>query len=128
LRSANLASAGTAIAPQSPTSPSYWPGAASDVAGAPGTTPGEFGADTAPRRRSAILLVILSIVYSVVLFIAAAVFVSMLSAFRGGDDAELGKRLAREAAEKFGLMMLFGSISLASLLAYLGWLPGTRRR
>jgi hypothetical protein len=107
---------------------SYWSSSATEPSPIPRTATDDFAPVGAPRRRSAIRLVILGILYAVAFFVAASIVVSVVSLMRAGEDAELGKRLAREAGEKFGLVLLFGSVCLASVLTFLGWLPGARRR
>jgi hypothetical protein len=120
LRTASLQAPGDAVtgSPRPLTSQPQWQDTPAD----------DFGTVPAPRGRSVILLVILGIVYPVVFFLAATVIVSVVSVLRAGNDPELGKQLARQAGEKFGLMILFGSASLSWAMTYLGWLPGTRRR
>ena len=40
---------------------------------------------------------------------------------------KLNQKLAQEAGRTLGPWLLLGSVGLAGILGFLGWLPGTRR-
>lgn len=68
------------------------------------------------------------VVWSAVFLFVAALAVVVSASLSAGDDPAKQERVAREAGEEWGPLVVFGSIALAVALGTAGQLPGTGRR
>jgi hypothetical protein len=95
------------------------------------TPPVVMQQDPSPRKRGRVVRAFFGAVWVVVFLFAsvgvAAVVAGLVSTSAAVGDPELQKQMAEQAGATVGPWVVFGSISLAVLLACLGLLPGTRR-
>ncbi len=85
------------------------------------------GGQARPQNRSGTRWALGSVAWAGVFLLVAVLVIVSLAKPGAVSDPEVRKQLVQETMQKQGPWLLLGPLLLATVLGWLGWLPGTRR-